>query len=217
MNQRLTSDGGLSEEVRFRIPLPLAIPLVSLLVIAVVTIGFSRILLSVPKEVAVVIAIAVAINLLGACAFVALRPHLARNNWAELLIVLTYPLVIGLVIAQLGIGEGHSVAEGEGAHAAAAGAAGTTTEVAAADVAFDTDEITLAAGEETELEFVNNDASSVPHNIAIYQEEGGKNLFKGEVIPGGQSMTYTIPALDKGTYYFRCDVHPEMDGEVTVE
>src|ERR671919_617681 len=49
-----------TSEVRMRVPLPIIIPLGALLVIAVITIGMSRILLNVPSEIAVVIAIAVA-------------------------------------------------------------------------------------------------------------------------------------------------------------
>ena len=211
----------MSEEVRFRVPLPFVIPVVSLLVIAAGTIGLSRILLSVPKEVAVIIALAVSANLLIAAAFVANRPESARSSWAELLIVFTYPIVIGIVLTQLNIGEaGHAAAAGEeaGAHEASeeAGGAGSNT-VSAEALQFNTDEITLSAGEEAELTFNNDDSSSVQHNVAIYEEQGGKELFVGDVIPGGQAVTYSVPALDKGEYYFQCDVHPGMNGSVVVE
>jgi hypothetical protein len=29
-------------------------------------------------------------------------------------------------------------------------------------------------------------------------------------------MTYDVPALPAGTYSFRCDVHPDMSGELAV-
>ena len=80
-----------------------------------------------------------------------------------------------------------------------------------------TDEITLPAGEEAEIAFANEDASSIQHNIAIYEEEGGADLFVGEVIPGGQSVTYSVPALEKGEAYFQCDLHPGMNGTVTIQ
>ena len=211
----------LSEEVRFRIPLPITVPVVSLLVIAAVTVGLSRILLSVPKEVAVIVAIAVAANVLIGASFIANRPESARNAWAELLIVFLYPLLIGFVLTQLDLGgETHAVAEGAGAHGEEAenggGDAGGLN-VSSVDLPFNTDEISLPAGEEAELAFANDDASSIQHNISIYEEEGGADLFTGEVIPGGQSTTYAIPALDKGEYYFQCDVHPGMNGTVTVK
>ena len=97
-----------------------------------------------------------------------------------------------------------------------AGGGGTT--VTAQNVVFDTEAITLAADEEASLEFVNDDASSVQHNVAIYEDDSAeKSLFQGEVIPGGQAITYDVPPLKKGSYYFQCDVHPGMNGEVTVE
>jgi plastocyanin len=35
-------------------------------------------------------------------------------------------------------------------------------------------------------------------------------------VTGPAKVTYDIPALDPGTYYFHCDVHPTMSGNVTV-
>src|SRR5918996_853773 len=201
-----------TSEVRMRVPLPIIIPLGALLVIAVITIGMSRILLNVPSEIAVVIAIAVAANILIACAVISLRPQEARRTWVELVIVATYPLIVGLVIAQIGIGEGE--ASGSAASEPPAGGANT---VAAQNVQFDTDTIELTAGEETTLTFVNDDSSSTQHNISIYEnEEAQDNLFEGQVIPGGQEVEYPIPALKKGEYYFQCDVHPSMNGTVRV-
>ncbi|MDP9069554.1 MAG: cupredoxin domain-containing protein [Actinomycetota bacterium] len=208
-------DRPLSHEVRLRLPLPVVIPLGALLAIAAVTFGMSRILLSVPKEIAVVIALAIGANILIACAFVALRPESARRSWSELLIVAAYPLVIGVVIASLGLGHGDSAGEAEHAGAEAAAAAGAAA-VSAANVAFSTDTIELKAKTEETIPFVNDD--SAEHNIAIYEDDSAtKELFKGEIIPGGQETTYTIPPLAKGEYYFQCDVHPGMNGTVTVQ
>src|SRR5918995_1741592 len=103
-----TPRSGFTSEVRMRVPLPVIIPLGALVVIAVITIGMSQILLNVPKEIAVVIAIAVAANILIACAVISLRPQEARRTWVELAIVATYPLIVGLVIAEIGIGEGEA-------------------------------------------------------------------------------------------------------------
>ena len=209
----------LSEEVRFKVPLPFVIPVASLLVIGLVTVGLSRILLSVPKEAAVIIALAVAANVLIAGAVIASRPETARNSWAELLIVFTYPILIGLVLAQMDIAGGHdAAAEEAGGHAAAEEeAGGSGLNIAAQDLQFSSDTVTLPAEEEAQLAFANDDASSIQHNVAIYEEEGGPELFVGEVIPGGQSITYDIDPLKKGEYYFQCDLHPGMNGTVTVE
>ena len=218
MSQQTTPAGPLEGEVRFRVPLPIVIPLLSLLVIAAVTIGMSRILLSVPKEVAVIIACAVAANILITCAVLANRPETARRTWPELLIVATYPLLVGALLAGMNIESTPHAAEGahEGPAAPSGGAAGGDT-ISAANVAFDTTDLQFTAGEEADLTFVNNDAASIQHNVSIYEEEGGEALFEGEVIPGGQEVTYAIPALKKGEYYFQCDVHPGMNGTVTVQ
>lgn len=209
----------LSQEIKFRIPLPFAIPIGALLVIGGGTFGLSRILLSVPKEAAVVIALAVATNLLIAAAVVANRPDTARAAWPELVIVFLYPILIGIVLAQLDIGEGNAAAEGAGAQEASEQAAGGSgLNISAQDLQFSTDELTLPAGEEAEIAFANEDASSIQHNVALYSEEGGDEIFKGDVIPGGQSTTYAVPALEKGeASYFQCDIHPGMNGTVTIE
>ncbi len=205
----------LQGEVRFRVPLPIVIPIGGLLLIAAVTIGVSRILLSVPKEAAVVIALAVAGNILIACTVLALRPRESRLSWAELIVVASYPLVIGVVLANLGIGEStHAVPAKSGGGAVTGGG----LEVVAEGVAFATDLIELPAGEEAQLELTNDDASSVSHNVAIYEDDSAqKSLFQGDVIPGGESITYTIDPLKKGEYYFQCDVHPGMNGTVKAE
>ena len=213
MSQHAAPGSSFSEEVRFRVPLPLVIPLVSLLVIAATTIGLSRILLSVPKEVAVIVAIAVSANVLIVCAVIAARPETARATWPELAIVFLYPVIIGAVLTQMDLGTGHAEPEPPPGGEVPAGGANA---VSAAGTVFDTDTLTLKAGEETEIEFTNDD--SVQHNISILEEEGATDkLFAGDIIPGGQSITYTIDPLEKGTYYFQCDVHPSMNGEVIVK
>lgn len=211
----------LTEEVRFRVPLPIVIPLGALVLIGGLAFGMSRILLSVPKEVAVIVALAVAANVLIAGAVIAARPETARSSWAELFIVFTYPILIGIVLTQLNLGESHAVAEEAGAQGAEAPAsegpesAASVTTLSAAGVQFDTDQLTLTAGEEAELEFVNDDA--LQHNVSIYESEGGADLFTGDIIAPGGSTTYAIPPLDKGELYFQCDLHPTMAGTVTVE
>lgn len=83
-------------------------------------------------------------------------------------------------------------------------------DIVAKGVAFDTNCLVAPAGQAFEITFDNQDAG-VPHNVAIYTKspaEGGTPLFQGEQFPGIAKQTYTVPALDPGTYYFQCDVHP---------
>src|SRR4051812_12093863 len=92
-------DEPLVGEVRVRVPLPIVIPAMALLVIAIFTIVFSRVLLSIPHEAATIVAVAVAANILGACAFIALRPRAGAGTLIELAAVVVYPLIIGIAIA----------------------------------------------------------------------------------------------------------------------
>ena len=97
------------------------------------------------------------------------------------------------------------------------GGGAPTTEITAENLAFDVQTIDLVAGEKTTITFQNNDANT-PHNISIYEDESAaKSLFTGDLVTGVKSIEYDIPALDAGSYYFHCDVHPDtMFGTVTV-
>ncbi|HJR45446.1 MAG TPA: cupredoxin domain-containing protein [Actinomycetota bacterium] len=89
--------------------------------------------------------------------------------------------------------------------------------ISAANVAFDTDTLTIPA-DGGELLFVNDDSPSVPHNVAIYEDDSAETeIFVGDQIPGGQEITYQIPSHEPGEYYFQCDVHPAMNGTATFE
>jgi plastocyanin len=87
--------------------------------------------------------------------------------------------------------------------------------ISAANVQFDTDQLAIPA-DGAALQFVNEDTAE--HNVAIYEDESAsKEIFKGQVIPGGQETTYEIPSHKPGEYYFQCDVNPAMNGAATFE
>jgi plastocyanin len=201
-------------EVRFRVPLPVLIPLAAVVAIALITIGFSRVLLALPKEAATVVALVTAANVLGAFAVIALRPRMSQASLVELAVVVLYPVIIGVAIAQLGIGEeGEAAAEPAPAPQAAEGT------VVAENVQFNTDTIELRAGQEESIPFEN--ADSVPHNIAIYETaqdaQAQENaIFDGDEITASET-TYEFSAPPKGEYVFQCDVHPDMGGQVIVQ
>ncbi len=97
---------------------------------------------------------------------------------------------------------------------------GTTTEtldLQAQNLRFDKETLEAAAGESFAIRLDNRD-EGVQHNIAIYEDESAhKALFVGEIFEGPEARTEEIPALDAGTYFFRCDVHPNtMKGELNV-
>lgn len=209
----MSSRPDLVAGMRVRVPLIIAIPIGALVVIGAAAFGFSRILLSLEKEAATVVSLMMAANILIACAIVAYKPRLDTVTLAELFVVVTYPIVIGIVLAQIGFGGG---GEGHGGHGEPAAAAGGT-EISASGVAFDTKELSFTADEETTLPFEN--ADSVPHNVAIYEDDSAsEELFVGAEVAGGASIDYEVPPLEKGEYFFRCDLHPSsMVGTVTVE
>jgi plastocyanin len=215
MSTEPTSGSTLGHDVRVRVPLPVVIPIASLALIAVMAYGFSRVLLNVPKEAATMLAIVMAANVLGACAFIATRPRSDRSTLFELLVVVLYPVIVGIAIWQFGFGteaaaEHGAAAEGE------AGAAGGSS-LTASQVSFNTDSLTLTAGEQATVTLNNED--SVPHNFSIYEDESAeKAIFQGPNVNGGSSTDYEFKAPAKGEYFFRCDIHPtSMTGTVTVE
>ena len=99
---------------------------------------------------------------------------------------------------------------------AAGGAA--TVNIAADNLAFDTNTITVPAGAEVTMVFDNQD-QGIPHNVAVYDSPlRSEAIFVGDVITGPAETTYTFTApSEPGTYYFQCDVHPDMNGEFIVE
>jgi plastocyanin len=103
-------------------------------------------------------------------------------------------------------------ADGDGGTATVADGA---VEITAEGLAFDASTIEATSGEDFTITLVNND--SAPHNISIYTEEGGDLLGEaGATAEAGQTVTLDVAALDAGTYYFQCDIHPDMNGTVVV-
>lgn len=130
------------------------------------------------------------------------------------MLLLAYVLIPLIAIGLLAASDGNE-AEGGEAPPEAPAETGPTDHVIAEGLQFDVDTITLVAGETAEIEFENKD--SAPHNIAIYEDDSASGeIFQGEQIGAG-SVTYEIDAPEAGNYYFQCDVHPDMNGEVVSE
>jgi plastocyanin len=78
--------------------------------------------------------------------------------------------------------------------------------------AFQSNDVTVPAGRPFQLFFKNLDGQA--HNVAIYQDSSASQpLFVGENVTDG-AVTYEIPALPEGRLFFRCDVHPNMQGTI---
>ena len=87
--------------------------------------------------------------------------------------------------------------------------------ITADDLAFNLSTINATSGEEFTITFTNNE--NMPHNMAVYVEDGGEDIVVGEVITGPDATTQiVVPALDAGTYFFKCDLHPDMNGSIVV-
>lgn len=94
-----------------------------------------------------------------------------------------------------------------GEAAAPCSPSGTALTVRADGLAFDTHCLAAPAGRPFTIRFTN--AEAVPHNLAIYRDKTAKSaLFTGEIVTGPKTVTYRVGALDPGTYFFRCDLHP---------
>lgn len=137
-----------------------------------------------------------------------------RSPMLALLYLLIPLLAIGVVLAQDSGGGGG--AEAEAAAEGEAGGGGEMT-ISAANVQFDTQELTFPADQETTLTLNNED--SVEHNLSIYEtEDAEQDLFIGPNVAPGASVDYDVPAMPAGEYFFRCDLHPtSMIGTAFVE
>jgi|SRR5919108_2807966 plastocyanin len=222
MSQDPSSRPDLVGELRLRVPLPVVVPVVAIAVILVCTLGFSRVLLGVTPEGATAIALVTAANILVACAFVALRPRMHRVGVLEVVLIALYPVLIGVVLAYTGFGQTTEAAEPvvepvqQEQGTAAPGGALTLTAQA---LAFDADELQLSAGEEASVTLDNQDTA--PHNFSIYRNEQDASaqkaaLFRGDNVDPGSSTTYEFEPPKPGRYFFHCDIHPTMNGEVVV-
>jgi plastocyanin len=94
---------------------------------------------------------------------------------------------------------------------------GTTIELRAANLAFDKRSLTAPANTQVTVNLDNADAG-VLHNFALYRSNTQLTtpLFRGELAAGPRVIANTFTTPDPGTYFFRCDAHPEMTGSFTV-
>ncbi len=85
---------------------------------------------------------------------------------------------------------------------------GTTLHITAMNATFDVACLAAPAGSPFKIVFDNMDPAVI-HNISIYTDSSAsQSLFTGELVTGPKTVTYKVDALQPGTYFFRCDVHP---------
>ncbi len=98
----------------------------------------------------------------------------------------------------------------------AATPAGTHLTITAKNTAFDQASLTASAGNIT-ITF-NNQDSGIPHDFAVYKDQGFTQKVDATPIKSGPDSEDLTLNLQPGTYYFRCDVHPDqMKGTLTVQ
>ena len=108
--------------------------------------------------------------------------------------------------------------------ACAGGSANPTTQpsvgpdalsIEANGLAFSTTSLTAPADKPFQIVFDNKEAAL--HNVAIYRDASAAEKILGEdPFSGPAVVVYDVPALESGNYFFRCDVHPDMSGSLTV-
>jgi plastocyanin len=102
---------------------------------------------------------------------------------------------------------------------ATVGPGGPVLEESAKGIAYSTKELTVTAGQAFSIHFRNEDPSSIPHDIDIWQDGASAPLQERPTIDGGKETTYVYEALAAGTYRFSCSIHPvpAMTGTLTAQ
>jgi plastocyanin len=88
--------------------------------------------------------------------------------------------------------------------------------ISARDLKFSTAQLSAPADKAFSIVFDNQE--SAPHNVAIYRDESAsQKILVEDPFGGPKVVTYQVGPLGAGSYFFRCDVHPEMKGTLTVK
>lgn len=191
---------------RDRLLLPVLLPVGLLVAIGLVLVGFSRILLSVPKTAATATALVAALAIVVLSSVVAARRVVGLGSLAGL---------VGAIAGIAMLAGGLAVALTGGVAGEGEGGGGTEVTIAAVNIAFQQTEITVPAGEPFRIRFQNQDAG-VQHNVEIFAgaEVSGDPVFKGEIVTGPTEVVYEVPALETGDHAFNCVIHPNMQGVI---
>lgn len=185
--------------------LPIALPIAIMLIIGSVLFGLSRVLLSVSAGAATLVALSVAASIMAVATTVASRSRLSNGSLFFMIgaVAGVAMLAGGVAIVVIGTGKETGPEPQQILLAAPEGAAVS---------GFAQTALQVEADRPIALEFDNKDPS-VPHNVAIFEEDPAENpqatpLFSGAIVTGPVRTTYDVPPLAAGAYFFNCVVHP---------
>ena len=196
------------ERVSSRLLVPVGLPVATFVLVAIIAVSMSRILLAVSKDVAVLVALVVAVAILATFAWVAARPRLASSALLGLTALAAVSTVgAGIAGALAGEREFHPHEHEE-----------NQFRISAKNTQFSRATLSLPANTNVILEFENAD-HDVYHNVAVYEGEGptSRPVFNGEGFPGDDERTYRFRTPPPGRYVFICDFHPSMKGDFVTE
>ena len=89
-------------------------------------------------------------------------------------------------------------------------------QISSKDLKFSTDKLVAPAGKPFQIAYDNQEAA--PHNVAIYTDQSAsKKIFVEDPFGGPKQVVYDVPAIAAGSYFFRCDIHPDMKGTLEVK
>lgn len=204
----------MNTEFRNRAFLPVVIPIALLLGIGVLVGSFALILLYTTREVALVLATVAAAGILLAISLAASQEKLDGVKKAVIGLAGAFPIIAGAVVAITQPVDASLLNINRQPHEVLPEA--NVTVAAENSQSFTVTEMTLPAETEVGVVFDNQEAG-VPHNWSMYTEQGGEAIVNGEVITGPATTDVVFETPAAGEYYFQCDVHPNMNGIVTVE
>lgn len=103
-----------------------------------------------------------------------------------------------------------------GGSTATCSASGDTISLTSKDTAFDKNCLAAKADTAFTVELQNKD--DFPHDLSILDKAGGTRKFDGQsqLANANAKVSYSVPAQPAGTYYFQCDIHPNMNGKFIV-